>query len=104
MSNTLYRYHNDHDVMVLETFNVLKRTPRGAWIYDTDRRKRRFILDDSKKRFAYPTKDEAKTSFLARKARQVGILEAQLKNIRASIQALNEDRIGDRTRSFYYWD
>lgn len=104
MPDVLYRYQNNHDVVLLETFNVIKNTPKGTWInisYSYPPRKR-FVLNDAKKRFAYPTQEEAKTSFLARKSRQLGILKAQIESITASVRAINENRIADYARSVYF--
>ena len=59
-------------------FPVVKETPKGCWIDVYGKRK--FVLNDSTKRYAYPTKELALQSFIARKRRQAGILRAQLKN------------------------
>lgn len=103
MSEYLYRYQNSGDVVLLHTFPVIRRTPKGAWIHGYGV-KPQFVLDGTKKRYAYPTKEEAKASFLARKQRQLGILKAQIKAVEASVQAMNEERIGDYSRSIYLWD
>ena len=59
-------------------FPVVKETPKGCWIDVYGKRK--FVLNDSTKRYAYPTKELALQAFIARKRRQCGILRAQLKN------------------------
>ena len=51
---------------------VTKRTPKGAWIGN------QFVLLSASKRFACNTVEEAIESFIARKRKQIKILEAQL--------------------------
>lgn len=65
----------------LREFNVIKITPKGFWIklysfnsFDD----KRFILNNSKKKFAHLTKKEALTSYKARKQRQIQILRGKL--------------------------
>jgi hypothetical protein len=58
------------------TFLVLKRTPKGAWINDYHGR-RRFVLLTARKQYASETPIRATESFVARKRRQVSILEAR---------------------------
>lgn len=94
---TLYRFHNRGHVVQCTVFRVLKHTPRGCWIRDPYDYKRRFILNDARKRFAYPTEELAKESFLARKECQLGILESQIKNIKHAVVALNEGRLNDHS-------
>ena len=99
----LYRYVNVQDVVLLEEYRVVKRTPKGCWCADSFycNAKKHFVLDGAKKRFAYPTKEEAKVSFLARKRRQLGILRAQIEDVEAAVKALNEGRLADYAASRY---
>lgn len=62
----------------IEQFAVLAHTPKGVWIrtYDGGRR---FVRLNGHKRFALPSFEEAKKSFLARKTRQAQIHSAALK-------------------------
>lgn len=60
-------------------FEVLKETPKGVWIKDWDRK--RFVLRGARKRYACPTREEAYQSFYARKARQVRILKARIREV-----------------------
>lgn len=61
----------------LETWREVKKTPKGAWIERTYG-VRKFVLDHGRKRYAWPTKEEAWESFLARKRKQAQILRRQL--------------------------
>jgi len=63
-------------------YRVAKETPKGVWIhrcqFSSYPEDRKFVLRSGRRRFAYPTIDEAKVSFLARKDRQIRILNAQM--------------------------
>lgn len=71
----------------LEKFKVVKLTPRGLWLSrmyinwkgeEETLTDKKFILLDSRKKFAHPTKEEALESFIQRKASQVKIVKRQL--------------------------
>lgn len=66
----------------LSKFKVTKHTKKGVWI-EYGFEKDRFILVDARKHFACSTISEARESFLARKRRQLGLLETQAENTRA---------------------
>lgn len=74
MSEVYYRY-DGYEYASLETYDVLRRTARGAWINIglpfKGCEKEKFILDGARKRWAYPTKEEALESFRIRKERQI---------------------------------
>lgn len=78
----------------LRKYPVIKHTPRGVWIIH-NYGDRKFILNDSRKRFACETKELAMESFIARKKRQAGILRAQLRNVEKamSLAVLERDKI-----------
>ena len=68
-------------IICLRRYKIMKQTPKGVWLeygYEKDK----FVLRDARKRFACPTIEEAKISFIARKKRQLGILEVQAKDVR----------------------
>lgn len=56
-------------------FRVVRRTPKGCWITPAwnadDTRFLRFVLDGEGKRFAYPTRELARKSFIVRKQREI---------------------------------
>lgn len=90
----VYRYHDyvtNVGVHVGEyEYKVLKETPRGYWIqlYPSrweNRVSRKWVNKYSKKRFAYPSKEEALASFLARKRRQIQILQSQLDRAKVAL-------------------
>jgi hypothetical protein len=73
----------------LSTFMVVKVTPKGVQLAATDSgwvcSDRRFVADHWRKRFAAPTKEAAKASFIARKERQASIYEARAARARRAI-------------------
>jgi hypothetical protein len=85
-----YRYKGVHYTtgwaVELTTYNLHKETPHGYWIIpdyiqrndDWANEIKRWIPKKSRKRYAYPTKEEAMTNFVARTKRYVVILEANL--------------------------
>lgn len=65
---------NDKPSIQLREFRLVSRTAKGAWItdlWDHDSSYKRFVLDGDGKRFAYPTKELARASFIIRKQRQI---------------------------------
>lgn len=108
----LYRYEEfDHgegygpNVRVrLSAFNVIKRTPKGCWISIPFGWKPRWVSLEAKKRFAYPTKEEALKSFIARKRRQVSILSYQKERAEIALQIgksmLEQGDFGDEPRRY----
>jgi hypothetical protein len=74
-------------------YEVVKTTPKGVWVTLTYFGEKRFILRDAKKRFACPTKAEAKESFIFRKKRHIKILTAQLKEAQEAL------RVGEKAQA-----
>ena len=97
-----YRFENHADVVLLEKYTVTRRTPCGAWldVYS----KPKFVLNDSHKRFAWPTEEEAKVSFFARKKRQLALLRSQAQAVEGAVEALKEGRIADYSGSAFQLD
>ena len=60
----------------LEEYNLIKETEKGYWIGYTWFKK--WVSKTSKKRFAYPTKEEALTNFIKRTERRINYLENDL--------------------------
>jgi len=85
----LYRVEGSHigenNINFLE-YDILKETPMGYWINkwsgsywrEITKEDMKWVSKDGKKRFAYPTKEEAIQSFIFRKKRQIKILSYQL--------------------------
>lgn len=74
----------------LHEYKVAKITPKGVQL-DLGWGDKRFVLRDARKRFACPTLEEAKVSFLARKKRQLGIYEARADIVRRVIAKFKKE-------------
>lgn len=87
----------------LYQFRVIRRTPMGCWIEPQGfcvqggwrqggmRKKPRFILDSSRKKYAHPTTDAARESFIARKERQLQYLRQQQDFAQAALDIAKRD-------------
>lgn len=74
----MYRYDAGTGCMVvLSAIPVIKETPHGRWLDDFGRK--RFVLNEGRKRYAWETKELALESLRIRTARRITILAAQLK-------------------------
>ena len=76
-------------------YEVIKETPKGYWIklfssFD----EKKWVSNNAKNRFAYPTKEEALFNFKARKKRQIQILESRLKKAKEALDLLKGMNIG----------
>ena len=106
MSEYLYRYDDQkysrgldmfdepirgfNTSVVLNKFEITKRTPKGAWVklYGWDH-KEKFVLLTARKQYACETLEEAKQSFRMRKRRQIKILTAQLEHVKLALQQID---------------
>jgi len=71
----------------LREFPVFKQTAKGVWILISKfTHLKRFVLFESRKKFACLTKEEALISFKARKRSQIKILEEQLEGARKALR------------------
>jgi hypothetical protein len=100
MSTEFYRYVDVNGVVMLDKYRVLTETPCGVWLHKPYTKSgKQFVLlrlTDGRvthKRFACPTTDEAKVSFLARKRRQLAILKAQIANVEQAVENMQADRV-----------
>lgn len=74
----------------LHWFKVVKHTPKGVWVTLADFGERRFVKHDARKKLAYPSIALALESFIARKTRQAGVLEARARFARHCIEWAKE--------------
>lgn len=95
-----YRYDRNYSLfgeiksIKLIEFETLRETDCGYWIkrqFD----KERFVLKDSNKRYAYPTKKEAFNSFRIRTAKAYGYAKRDLNNSIEFINLVNEHELID---------
>ncbi len=80
-------------IIHLRKLRVTKHTPKGVRLY-LWHDESKFVLAGARKRFACPTIEEAKESFLARKKKQLSIIEHQASYVRAVIKL--SDKLQDR--------
>ncbi len=76
------QFENGPHVRELE-FALVRETPNGWWIKNAPGHygildKPKWVSKTSRKRYAYPTKEEAMANFRARKTRQIEILRYRL--------------------------
>ena len=110
MSETWYRYEDrlvsygwdeftersqGHYVEVtLLEFCVLKHTPKGVWLSPyphcatPNHDNARFVLNQSRKRYACATKEAARESYVARKQKQIRIYKARIQDAEDGLRAL----------------
>jgi len=105
-------YHDIH--LDLNEYRIVRETPKGFWIWIgfglyenylpnelvTDKRDQEFnkrilkqglkwVSNDCRKRWAYPTKKEAQINFQKRKQRHIKILKSQLSRAEDALKAIN---------------
>lgn len=81
----------------LYEYPVIKYTPKGAWISVGVEKK--FVLRDARKRFACPTVEEARESFIARKRAYVRHLNARMVRAQEAIRFVETTERQNATRS-----
>lgn len=79
---------DDHPYLYVRAMRIVRRTPRGVWVddYGTDR----FVLNDARKRFAYPTENEAVVACMHRLASRIRRLETELDTATRIREAVNQ--------------
>ena len=73
--------------VVLLTYPVIKRTPKGAWIHADGERK--FVLTSANKRFACATLEEAQDSYVHRKRKQIAIYQSRMKGAEEALMVFS---------------
>ena len=71
--------------IILDEYNLIKETPKGYWIGygeygnpNVFQSLNKWVSKTSKKRYAYPTKEDALNNFIKRNERRIKILQRQL--------------------------
>ena len=96
--DTLYRaeyscYTDGNISICINTYPVIKQTSKGVWIkFYSDRK---FVLLAGRKKFAYPTKEEAINSLKRRKQRQLQIIEGMERIANNIIQQIEKKDINE---------
>lgn len=81
-------YHStgSHTELHLHRYRITKRTPKGFWLDN------RFVLASGRKRFAYPTVEEAKVSFFRRKELQIAYKQAEIRAAQEAVAMVNSNK------------
>lgn len=94
MDNTKYLYRYERGFSTYPTYinlhrhPIVKETEKGYWILSYGFHSgKRWVSKTARKRWAYPTEEEAYTNFRLRTERCVKILNAQLENAKAYLKA-----------------
>lgn len=97
MDKYLYRYENTWGAGVeCLRLKVIAETDKGCWV-ETD--KRRWVANAGKKRYAYPTVEQARDAFLARKRRSIGLLRSRLEEEKHRLRQSESAELPDDFRS-----
>jgi len=75
--------------VLLRSYQVMKHTTHGVWLSESGITFWRFVLHNARKRFACPTIEEAKTSFIARKTKQARIYRARAQRAEEALAIIN---------------
>lgn len=70
----------------MEAYPVIRETPKGVWI-NVFPGKDRFIIHGAHKRYAYPTMEEARVSFVRRKQKQLEYLARTIEEATLALSA-----------------
>jgi predicted transcriptional regulator len=90
-------------ISVIE-FYIVKRTSKGVWIaptWDAEGRFKKFVLEGRGKRFAYPTRQEARESFIRRKKREIQRTAAQHDRAVRYLKLAETGRFGTQTEALH---
>lgn len=94
--NELSLRFNPNITLSLYTYNLHKETPKGYWI-GYGHPDNGYVKGDSfwvsktaKKRYAYPSKEEALTNYIKRTERRVKILRGQISNAEDGLSKANK--------------
>jgi hypothetical protein len=74
-------------------FKILRETPKCYVIREWAGGKEKYVLKNAKKRFAYPTREEAKEGFIARKSRQIRLLNGQLDHAETAMKKVKGESL-----------
>lgn len=72
-------------ILRLTHYKITRKTPKGCWVEEYTGRER-FVLDNARKRWAYPTEALARESFIARKEFQIRHLTRQLEHAESALK------------------
>lgn len=94
------------DVLAISViiYRIVSRTPKGCWIapdWDDEARFKKFILEGKGKRYAYPTREEARASFIIRKKKEIQHCAAQRDRAVRYLALAETMEFGSRTEALH---
>jgi hypothetical protein len=94
LDNLMYRYVETHYVdsvlVSIQAYKIVAFTPCGMFINVWGKKK--WLSNNWRKKYAYPTVEEAEEAFIKRKERQILILSSQLEDAKLARKiVLNDD-------------
>lgn len=95
-SHMSMKFNYSNTKLELEEFDLIKETPKGYWIglylnpYYDDPFWKKWIPKESKKRFAYPTKEEALENYIKRTESRIKILKSQIMESETGLRRAKE--------------
>lgn len=103
------RWSNERLAISVEELHVVRRTPKGCWVIsaywygrgDYPKHLEKFILDGAGKRYAYPTREAARASFIIRKEREIVHCAAQLERAERYLALAKTGEFGTRTEALH---
>ena len=103
------RWSDDRLAISVEEFTVVRRTPKGCWIVNSywhgrgeyPKHMEKFILNDAGKKYAYPTREEARYSFIKRKQREIQRCLAQHGRAVRYLALAETGQFGTRTEALH---
>ncbi len=90
----LYRYEDPGPSFydkgpILLTYKILQETEQGWWVpFPGNKKSKKWISKTSRKRFAYPTKEEAMVNYIARKKKETRIYHYRLERVQKILKDL----------------
>lgn len=75
--------------LCLKSYNIVSETPCGYWITFCSGTKDKWVSKTSRKRFAYPSKEEAKEAYRQRKLAYIRHSQSRLKRAKEELSLLD---------------
>ena len=72
-------------------YTVLRHTPKGTWVGGAGWS--RFVRREATKRFALPTIEEARESFVKRKQKQISIYTHRIARAKRALELINMSKV-----------
>lgn len=94
---THYFRVDGYDTAYTHAYEILYKTPKGCWI-SVGYEDKKFILNDARRRWAYPTVELARNSYRIRKERQIRHCNDMIENANAGLVRMGFKAIDPKSR------